>query len=55
MNEPIGGLPTHARGDGWLTACGQDRANVCHWTDDPEAVTCPACTRVLSPGPGDAS
>lgn len=44
--------PVHSEGEGWLTACGQDRANVRLWTRDTALVTCPAClaTRVTAPG-----
>lgn len=52
-NDATPGLPTHGRGTGWLTACGQDRANVRYWTDEADAVTCPRC-RVISPEKTDA-
>jgi hypothetical protein len=36
-------LKIHGKGDGWLTTCGLDRANVILWTDDVARVTCPRC------------
>lgn len=47
------GMPTHAQGEGWLTACGWDRANVVRWTDDPSQVTCRRCLAKITPAAED--
>jgi hypothetical protein len=33
----------HGRGEGILTGCGLDRANVSQWTEDLLLITCPGC------------